>query len=51
VFSQLESIRRAGGWCEMAASLGVSCETFANKDVNTETEESAALKPLPGDNR
>jgi hypothetical protein len=30
----------------MAAGLGVSCETFANKDVNTETEEATALEAV-----
>jgi hypothetical protein len=30
-FSQLESNRRVGGYCDMAASLGVRCETAAGQ--------------------
>jgi hypothetical protein len=29
--SIIQSIRRVGGWCEMTASLGVSCEIVAGQ--------------------
>jgi hypothetical protein len=35
----------------MAASLRVVRQLLATEDVNTEAEEAAALKPLPGNNR
>jgi hypothetical protein len=31
MYSQLESIRRVGSWCEIATSLGVSCKTVASQ--------------------
>jgi hypothetical protein len=47
------AVRRAGGWCEMDASLGVSWsnesvvrQSLANKDMNTESEEATALEAV-----
>jgi hypothetical protein len=32
-YGSLETAVRIGGWCELAASLGVSCETGAFQQV------------------
>jgi hypothetical protein len=47
------TMRIVGGWCEMAASLGVSSsnelvlrESSASKDMNTEAEEATALEAV-----
>jgi hypothetical protein len=42
--NQLESVRRVGGWCEMAVSMGVVRQSPPGKDVNTEVEGSTALE-------
>jgi hypothetical protein len=47
------AVRRGGGWCEMAASLGVSQSNElvvrqlpTSKDLNTEAEEAMSLEAI-----
>jgi aminoglycoside phosphotransferase (APT) family kinase protein len=47
------AVRRVGGWCDMAASLGISWsnelvvrQSPASKDVNMEAEEATVLEAI-----
>jgi hypothetical protein len=39
-------MRRLGGWCEMAASLGISCDSPTSKDMNMEAEKATTLEAV-----
>jgi hypothetical protein len=39
-------MRKVGGWCEIAASVGIVRHSPAVKDLNTEAEEAALLEAV-----
>jgi hypothetical protein len=43
---RVQSIRRVGGLCSMAASLVVARQLPASKDVSMEAEEATALEAV-----